>query len=506
MKPQSLPRWCCVLCAAPLYAYVFMFAAAADTVAISAAKTVAETAADGVIERSLKAGLRDNGGVPRATPLNHMVKGRTIDVTRYGADIKDSATDDRPAIEAALNGAKPGDEIYFPNGVYNLNSPATNHPNVHILLRSGVNIRGESEAAVLLKSNFDVGLGSRPDTVMRGQDVSDILVSNLSITSTWDRRFPTSPRSQNPDRGGPMYAIAIEAKADANQRITFEAVRVERYARMGILVGKGSSDVVIRRCHASNATDIGGGGAGYGFVLQGRGHQSALANPYLGTSDDNYFNVIEYSTANGPYIRHGALIQYWAHHNVIRHSTFDQNVYDAIDLHGEDEYLNEVAHNTITNTSAGAGIGLGNSGAGHDKTGPWNWIHHNTIRGSMRGMTVEYGTADNLIEDNIITGNNSYAGQVGIALGSVKGIVIRRNQIIDNNADGFSAFRFFMNRAEGEEPAGSPANNRIDANIIRGNAGAKSRAFLVEAESGGNVIQKNIVGGNTDNSVPKSGI
>jgi large repetitive protein len=455
----------------------------------------------GVVDASMAAGLRNPDGTPHVTPPPHAVTGKTLNVTKFGADPADSATDDRPAIEAALNAAKDGDEIYFPNGTYNLMSAASQNQNAHILLRSGINLRGESATGVVLISNFDTGVSSRAYTVIRGQDVSDVLVSNLSVSSTWNRQFPTNPRIQNPDRGGPMYAIALESSVGRNQRVTFESVNVERFVRMGFRIGKGSSDIVIRRSMAGNATDIGGGGAGYGFVLQGGGHLSGAGNPYLGSNNDNYFNVVEDCTAQGPYIRHGALIQFWAHNNVVRNSHFDQTVYDAIDLHGEDEYLNEIAHNVITKTSAGAGIGLGNSGATHDKTGPWNWIHHNTITSSMRGITVEYGTRANLIEDNIIQGNNSYAEQFGIGLGSVRDIVIRRNKIIDNKADGFAAFRFYANHSEGEEPAGSPAHNRVEANTIRGNTGLRARALHVESQGDCNVFVNNLVSRNTDNTI-----
>jgi large repetitive protein len=454
-----------------------------------------------VVVASMAAGLRNPDGTPHVTPPPHAVTGKTLNVTKFGADPADSATDDRPAIEAALNAATEGDEIYFPNGTYNLMTAASRNENANILLRSGVNLRGESGAGVVLISNFDTGTSSRAYTVIRGQDVSDVLVSNLSVSSTWNRKFPTNPRIQNPDRGGPLYAIALESNVGRNQRVTFESVIVERFARMGFRIGKGSSDVVIRRSTARNATDIGGGGAGYGFVMQGGGHLNSVENPYLGSKNDNYFNVVEECTAQGPYIRHGALIQFWAHNNVVRNSHFDQTIYDAIDLHGEDEYLNEIAHNTITRTSAGAGIGLGNSGATHDKTGPWNWIHHNTITSSMRGITVEYGTRANLIEDNTIQGNNSYFDQFGIGLGSVSDIVIRRNKIIDNKADGFAAFRFYMNRAEGEESEGSPAHNRIEANTIRGNAGLRARALKVESQGECNVFVNNAVSGNTDNTI-----
>lgn len=48
--------------------------------------------------------------------------GKTINVVDFGADPGDNRTDDCPAIQNAIDAAVPGDEVYFPKGVYNLNS------------------------------------------------------------------------------------------------------------------------------------------------------------------------------------------------------------------------------------------------------------------------------------------------------------------------------------------------------------------------------------------------
>lgn len=75
--------------------------------------------------------------------------------------------------------------------------------------------------------------------------------------------------------------------------------------------------------------------------------------------------MVEDSTFEGPYLRHGALIQFVAHNNVLRGNTFNGTKLDAIDLHGELEYLNEISGNVITDVLTGAGIGLGNTGVQH---------------------------------------------------------------------------------------------------------------------------------------------
>ena len=51
--------------------------------------------------------------------------GKTIDVTRFGADGKDATNDDTEAISKAINSASDGDIIYFPAGVYKCSSKLT---------------------------------------------------------------------------------------------------------------------------------------------------------------------------------------------------------------------------------------------------------------------------------------------------------------------------------------------------------------------------------------------
>ena len=81
-----------------------------------------------------------------------------------------------------------------------------------------------------------------------------------------------------------------------------------------------------------------------------------------GFANDTRWNLVEDSSFEGPYLRHGALIQYVAHNNVIRHNEFHQVRLDAIDLHGELEYFNEIHNNLITDMPYGGGIGIGNTG------------------------------------------------------------------------------------------------------------------------------------------------
>jgi large repetitive protein len=423
-------------------------------------------------------GLRNNDGSPHIIPAPHQKTGRTIDVTIFGADPNDNGKDDRPAIEQAIRSARPGDEVFFPNGVYNLYSRWSSDNDADIRLVSEINLRGESETKTILKTNLDNnpmqhGKSSNYN-VIRGIAVCDFTITNLTITSTWNRKFTTDTKNNNPQAGGPTYGInlgtLVSTKLDAaSKRIIIENVTVEKFRRGGIMVNFGCHDIILRNCTAQNATDLGGGGAGYGFIFQGKGHQTSNKNPYLGTIDDNYWNEIDSCKTFGPYIRHAALLEYWAHNNLVTYCQFQGTRLDAIDLHGEDEYNNEITENTVTGTADGAGIGIGNSGATHDRSGPANWIHHNRIDGCKKGITCEFGSNLEVIEDNEINNNTVFPNGCGIGLGATDGSIVQNNKIRHNKALGFQAIYLYCNPAENESDKGNPTNCTIIQNLASEN-------------------------------------
>ena len=125
-------------------------------------------------ENPYGAGLGDH-----ALPPPNPVTGKTITVD---ANLADNGTDDRPAIQAAIDQAEPGDEVYMPDGVYNILS--TTNEDGAVLLKSGVNLRGESEDGVRWKVG---GGGSGEGGVLtawaENSTVENVVVKNLTIYS-----------------------------------------------------------------------------------------------------------------------------------------------------------------------------------------------------------------------------------------------------------------------------------------------------------------------------------
>ncbi|MFD2612284.1 discoidin domain-containing protein [Paenibacillus gansuensis] len=425
-----------------------------------------------------KAGFYHPDGTGYTPHIPNPVTGRTINVVDFGADREDSASDDRGALQAAIDAAQPGDEVYLPDGIYNLNSAASDGAS-NLLLKSGVNVRGESQQGTVLKTNFNLLNNS---TVLKAVNQHDILVSNLLITSTWNGQYSNNHQVANPDKGGPQYGITIsDFGSKASYRITIDSVTVEKFERMGVRISN-SREITVRGSTFRNATDVAGGGAGYGVSIQG-----TAKTDRLGYDNDTLFNLVEHNRFEGPYLRHGTLLQFYAHNNLIRENTYTGTVLDSIDLHGEDEYLNEIHGNLISGVLTGAGIGVGNTGgtapSNHDAAGPGNYIHHNRIENSREGIKVHMGSRDTRIEYNTIQNTVSVVDAKGIYLQNAPGTIVKSNVIRNNTAVDYTGIVLAEDLGDanaGSIGAGIPQKVQIFNNAITGNV----NGIRIEAGTG----------------------
>jgi hypothetical protein len=445
-----------------------------------------------------KPGLTNPDGSEHAVHTPHQVTGATLNVLDFGANPADNAQDDRIAIQNAIDAATAGDEVFMPIGVYNLMTSPDGF--INLKLKSGVNLRGESESQTILKSSID---DVKNSSVLKSSSQHDILVSNLTVTSTWNRTFSLDHVMNNPAAGGPDSMIAVANYGEIpSYNVTIDHVTVERFRRMAIRI-ENSHDVVVRHATFRNATDLGGGGAGYGTSIQGMPKVDRL-----GFDNDTYWNVVENSTFEGPYLRHGSLIQNVAHNNELRNNHYKNTKLDAIDLHGELEYLNEVYGNTVEDILTGGGVGLGNTGgtapSNHSKTGPQNYIHDNVIRNAREGIVVTMGTPDTLIEHNIIENTTTVNNGVGINILNGPGTRIVNNIIRNNTASGY--WGILLEHDNGDQNAsnvgaGDPQNVQIVGNTITGNTNG------IQLQKGTNIsVTKNILDNIGTNYLKASGV
>lgn len=389
-------------------------------------------------------------------------------------DLADSDFDDLPAIEAVYQDAetKEGSTLFFPKGTYNLVSTGKDTKYEHFRFeKNKVNWEGESREDTIFKTH-QVNKGNKKNFYgFNLKGVHDVVLKNFTFTSTWTGNYSIDTTINNPDGGGLSYVIATGASGESPAyNITIDGVIVEKYKKMGIRIAAGSHDITVRNSVIRNTTDVGPKGSGYGIVVQGDGNVNADKNPFLGNKfADVYFVLIENNRSEGPYVRHAALIQYWAHNNLVTKNYFEKTRLDAIDLHGEDEYANEISHNTVT-FSERAGIALGNSGASHDKTGVDNWIHSNDLISNNTGISVEYGTDRSVIERNLIRDNKNHSVEkgytCGVFLGKSAKSILRDNVIINNTVPGFFGILFVDSKKMGTEEMGSPVGWKISGNKV----------------------------------------
>ena len=402
-------------------------------------------------------GLVDRSGAPIEVPMPGPVTGRTLDVTDFGADPDPDSPDDAAAIRDALDAAEPGDEVLLPAGTYDLRSTDPDDKSANIVLRSGVDLRGEGQERTVLLTSFD---GEDDSRVIRGSGVHDVIVADFTITSRHKGPLGDDPKDGDAG-GGPMYGIYLGAnEGQGSSQVLVENLGIRKFERHGISV-KASREVTLSGNYISEATAVGPGGQGYGIAIEGSAdqHDPDAAN-------DSRHNVVIGNTFDGSHLRHAVLLQFRTHNNLVAENTIVGSHLDAIDLHGEGEYLNEIRDNTVIGGER-AGIALGNSGGNkhkHDASGPGNWVHSNNLIGNRQGVLVILGTPETLIENNrIIAGKDS---KVGIELRNAPGTELHSNHFT-GGTDGFWAIRLNKDRGADGRGKGIPSNIRIEHNVIR---------------------------------------
>lgn len=356
--------------------------------------------------------------------------GARLDVTTFGADPAPGTGDDAVAVRKALEHAREGDEVSFPAGVFDLDSPDPDQDEVNVELVSGVQLRGAGPGRTLLVSDFD---GEDDSAVLRGLAVHDVVVSGLTVTSTYDGPLGTDTEDED-EGGGPMFGVQIgEVDGQGSSQVLIEHLHVERFQRHGITV-KASREVTVQDNRVADATSVGPGGAGYGIAIEGRPDRRDT-----GAADDSRHNVVRRNVLDGAHLRHAILLQFPTHNTLVADNVIHGSLLDAIDLHGEGEYLNEVRGNTVHGCERAA-IALGNSGGftqEHGATGEGNWIHDNLLVANQVGVLVILGTPQTLVQDNrIVAGDGSEAG---IVLDDAPRKQIDDNTIESSHAQGFTS-------------------------------------------------------------------
>ncbi len=411
-------------------------------------------------------GLYEKDGSEHTMPAPVTETGMEINVLDYGAKANNANEDNFSAFKKAIDNASPGDTVFIPNGDYYFKNyrRASEEYDTHIALTDGITLRGESQNGVRIISCFSESKNETDNTtVIAAVNVNNVAIKNLTVTSnTSDDVLPDNTNSnlQSLIYTAPKYGITaasggvIADAEDQASNILIEGVTVEKFQRMGVRIAK-AKEVVVKNSTFQKATCLGGGGMGYGVNIQGLGNGFDCTDSFV----DTCFNIVENCNFVGPWLRHGALIQYSAHNNVIRNNKFDDILLDSIDMHGEDEYSNEICNNVIHNTRRGAGIGLGNTGATHDASGRNNFIHDNEIKNGARGIDILLGTPNTIVFKNTIDQVEN-----GIRCSNANGTRIVENTL--SNIEG-TAISVTYSYVYGNPSLGLPSDYKILSNTIK---------------------------------------
>ncbi len=314
----------------------------------------------------------------------------------YGATPGKDSDDDSDAFRKAIQAAGTGTEIVVPKGNYVFKKP-------NVVLKTGVSIRGESGAVITTKftsSSDNAGLLD----LLRAAGTNNLTISGLKLTSSGGKAL--------------NYPLWIGSSSGSNvSRIAIRDMQIDKFYKMAISVRNGDN-VTIEKNTIKDALATGDGGEGYGIMI---GYSKSTNNRVA----DN--------TIQGPKMRHGILLQYSAHNNLVEKNTVTQTVYDAFDLHGEEEYANEFRDNTAKDCGEG-GFGVGNTGADHDNAGPGNWIHDNKVTGCKWGIHIYRKSDTQYIDNNTFNSNKSYG--ISVHDEGAKNLEFVGNTVQGNGSDG----------------------------------------------------------------------
>ncbi|MDE6661129.1 MAG: right-handed parallel beta-helix repeat-containing protein [Anaeroplasmataceae bacterium] len=396
-----------------------------------------------------KPGFYNPDGTVHELPADKEATGTRINVVMFGAKANDEEFDNTTAVKQAIASAKEGDYIYFPAGKYYFSSNTLSSPHfAHIYIyTNGIGIRGAGKDNTILVSKFSANDNlSKSTATLAVMNASDVTISDLTFTAEVPaENMPTDLSTSRNNPEGNQYAPKVQISVvntdpiESTRNVVIKNCKISYFQESAIALKK-TQDCKVKDCEISDATDIGGGGAGYGICITGNGFESFSM---VGSTTDSRYNFISDNTFKGPYLRHAIILSYVTHNNVVYNNSIDGCQDEPLDLHGEDEFLNVFTKNKVANVTK-TGIGLGNPGSTHDATGPGNVIYGNEVENALGGIQVSYGTPDTQIYNNVF--KNLKEGSTGIRITFGPNTTIRNNEIsnIVGESVGISSYYYYV--------------------------------------------------------------
>lgn len=294
---------------------------------------------------------------------------------------------DRTLVVPASAGFASGDRLLLSSDEWG--DPAPNlttlfHRNRQNLLRvTAVLVQGEVAYLSLDRPVLGPFLREHNARVQRYNGVKGVVVANLRVEG------PARPVvTDNPDNNL-LFALRCD-------RCFFVDLQLAHARKAALEVGR-SMDTHVARVLVEDATDVGGGGHGYGVSFSYT--QGSVVR-------DSLFRGV---------MRHSITISWGSRENVVFANSFDRGAphaeqYASVDIHGQDDYGNLVERNWLSGGEEGLMVGGG--GTSHGNDGPWNVLRGNRVENVDDGISVFKKTFDTIIEDNVVVGTRAYGMRI----------------------------------------------------------------------------------------------
>ncbi|HMB01858.1 MAG TPA: hypothetical protein VKS21_12805, partial [Spirochaetota bacterium] len=269
------------------------------------------------------------------------------------------------------------------NGVYDLKSYNTDYTRLNelmpgesdslrdydegcILLRSGVNLRGESRDGVILRWYSSSDAEGALCALGKKWSVTNVYIKNMTITA---------------QSGYMEYPVRLFNSAYGTgfvKDIVLDSVVVEKFNDRGFRI-ESVEDIWLYKCiaretdHPDNA---------YGFEAYGANDFDQYETRHI---------TFELCEAIGPNMRHGFIVQDDAHHITVDRCYTVSNWFGTFENHNSGEHHVEY-RNCVVEFPRSEPIKL--LGAGY------NWVHHCSIINANDGKTIVDSSSPNQIEYN----------------------------------------------------------------------------------------------------------
>jgi hypothetical protein len=335
----------------------------------------------------------------------------TLSIVTYGACTACTATENRVAIQAAIDAAASGDTVYIPPGTYYVNKVPTSSPWSLYITGKSITIAGESRDTSIIaldpvEANQDVPFGNHLGVFYLKDIPGGATFRDLQLEGSKDNPDGPTEYEEAPEHHRGIFVWNVDG-------LLVEDTLIENFTGDALQLYIEANNTTVRR------------------------------NIFRWNQRDG----LTFSPAPEEQLT-GALVEY---------NEFYGNSNQQIDNEHGPAHDIEIRYNTLAYADNENSIGLTIAGAGTDASDPstgWN-VHHNQITGAILFVWTSGTIADNVINNPRATSAVQLERMIGSA--SVLRNIINQTQTANDNLAGI-----YSNGTA----AGGLSNGLIEDNVI----------------------------------------